>query len=278
MNRTSSMHRVGRCVVVLVAAACAAHAASFDQRDTFSGGTTENWSGGAGSGGSTPPPAYVASGGPMGSGYGYMLLQTSGFHLGAYNTSQWSGDYIGQGILAVEMDLNHIDPGSDDVRCRLLLFGPGGTFASRERTPPVETNSWSRYVFGLSSDDMVHVQGGTGLLEDTLSQVSRLLLRHDRETPTVPGSHPPHITAKLGVDNIHAVPRQPSVSQARVEGEEFALTLADLVPARTNVVQTTDDLTVGTWSDSAAFVASTPTTNLVVRADADAAFIRLLVR
>ena len=48
--------------------------------------------------------------------------------------------------------------------------------------------------------------GGTGNLNDTLANVRTLLIRHDRAQPTPPGTHPPHITARLGIDNIQAVP------------------------------------------------------------------------
>ena len=60
----------------------------------------------------------------------------------------------------------------------------------------------------MKEADLTHVTGsvkvpdGTGVLQDTLANVTKLLIRHDRPVPTVPGVHPPHITATLGIDNI----------------------------------------------------------------------------
>ncbi len=53
--------------------------------------------------------------------------------------------------------------------------------------------------------------GGTGDLTDTLTAVRKLLIRHDRAEPTIPGDHPPHITATIGIDNIHPVPAPPEI-------------------------------------------------------------------
>jgi hypothetical protein len=55
------------------------------------------------------------------------------------------------------------------------------------------------------------VTGGTGDLTDTLTAVRKLLIRHDRAEPTIPGDHPPHITATIGIDNIHPVPAPPEI-------------------------------------------------------------------
>ena len=92
-----------------------------------------------------------------------------------------------------------------------MLFGPGGVFASANLTDPISTDAWQRYRFGLTAADLVHVTGGvfpdgTGDLTDTLTDVSKLLIRNDRADPTVSGDHPPHVRATLGIDNIRAVP------------------------------------------------------------------------
>jgi hypothetical protein len=153
----------------------------------------------------SPPPAQVPTGGPAGPGDGYLRISTSGFHLGTRNEQQWKGDYLAARVEAIQLYAKDIDPDSDEIRLRILLFGPGGTFASINRTDPIPGDSWQSYVFGVTAADLTHVEGGTGTLEDTLANVEKLLIRHDRQTPTLPGSHPPHIEATLGLDNITVI-------------------------------------------------------------------------
>ena len=155
----------------------------------------------------SPEPNQVPDGGPNGVGDGYLQISVSGYHLGTYNTEQWSGDYITAGINGIAMDVNRT-AGPSDVSLRILLFGPGGTWASTNLAPTLTGSGWQHIVFSLKAADMTHVTGsaqvpdGTGVLQDTLAGVTKLLIRHDSVVPTVPGHHPPHITATLGIDNI----------------------------------------------------------------------------
>jgi hypothetical protein len=150
----------------------------------------------------SPPPAQIPNGGPAGPDDGYLQISTSGFHLGTRNEQQWKGDYLAARVEAIQFDAKDIDPDSDEIRLRIHIFGPGGTFASINRTDPIPGDSWQSCVFGVTAADLTHVEGGTGILDDTLADVQKLLIRHDRETPTPPGTHPPHIEATLGLDNI----------------------------------------------------------------------------
>lgn len=209
-----------RVVVVLIAIiillpAMAISAPVTSWIDTFESGTVEGWEG---SGGGTPPPAAIVSGGPAGAGDGYLEISTVLFHL-AVNSAQsaWTGNYLAARVDSIEMDLNHIAPGADSVAMRIIIFGPGGTYASKNVTP-IATDTWQRYTFSLSPQELVHVTGsivvpdGTGILNDTLEDVTTLLVRHDSATPTVPGNHPPHITATVGIDNITGVLGRPDLS------------------------------------------------------------------
>lgn len=244
-------------------------ASSFNQQDDFQDGTTVGWSGNR-FGSVTNIPAS----GPAGAGDAFLQTSVASFHLGTKNTNQWAGNYMGSGIDAIEMDLNHINPGTDRLNMRILLFGPGGTFASKEITANVPTNKWTHHVFGLATNDLVHVTGGTGVLNDTLAEVTDLLLRHDRLTPTLPGSHPPHVTATLGIDNIHAVPRRPIIAGLTLNGSLATLELTELVVGITNSVQTTTDLLLDTWSKALSITASSATTNVTVTVGGKNGFIR----
>ena len=174
--------------------------------DDFQDGTAMGWAGGQ--------PAYtmlfpVIEGGPLGENDAFLQVSVAGFHLGTKTSNRaWTGDYLSCGVTAIEMDLAPLDA-NPDLRIRLLLFGPGGAFATRTHFLPASLprGSWTHASFSVKAADLIYVSRGTGRVEDTLSQVTTLLIRHDLETPTLPGNHPPHITASIGIDNIEAVLR-----------------------------------------------------------------------
>ena len=178
------------------------------QTDTFDAGIL-NWSSGAN-------PMHVATGGSLGSGDGFLQVSrpdSSPFHIAAFNKTQWTGNYLAAGITAIEVDLNAIT-GSDALKVRLVLWGNGGVWASSSLSPVAA--GWNHYSFGLTASELVFVDddvnspagsgGGSGLLADTLQNVTIMQLRHDYPSPTAPGNHPEHISATLGIDNFQAVP------------------------------------------------------------------------
>ena len=198
--------------------------------DTFENGTTQGWSGRYFD--LTPLPMNIPGGGPAGPNDSYMEISTNGFHLATRNTSRaWTGDFDVVGVKAISMDLTQLG-GNSDVRLRLALFGPGGMFTTAARTDPLnERVGWSNHTFHLGMHDMVHVSGGTGSLADTLGQVTTVLIRHDSATPSVPGRHPPHIRAAVGIDNITAVLRDYDVSWEFGNQGTDAYVLSEIEPS-----------------------------------------------
>lgn len=190
--------------LMVAATAAPALGVAFGQTDPFSGGSLMDWGGGTGGGG--PSPVNVATGGPAGAGDGYLLIETDGFHLGTRNNVQWAGDYAASGVTRIEVDLRSFGP--DDVEMRLLLFGPGGGWATTDMAPVPTGGAWTHYVFDVAAADLVYVadSGGSGTVAETLSGVTQLLLRNDTTIPTAVGQHPPHITAQVGIDNLQAAP------------------------------------------------------------------------
>jgi hypothetical protein len=178
-------------IVLALLVAAQATAVTYDQVDDFQDPDDgkAGWRGGVG----FTNQQRVATGGPDGAGDAYLLVTARRYHL------------------ATEMDMKYLVPDTDAIEIRILLFGPGGAFASANLTDPLSTDAWERYRFGLTSADLVHVAGGTGNLTDTLTDVRKLLIRHDRPEPTIPRDHPPHITGTIGIDNIHAVPAPPEI-------------------------------------------------------------------
>ena len=200
-------------IVIIAVAASLSWAVSLNQTDDFEGGTAEGWVSGA-------TVTQVADGGPDGPGDGYLDISRTNFHIATYNTLQWAGDYAAAGISAIRLDANPISvnvtaQNPDGILgLRLVLFGPGGAFTSTDAS--ILDPGWNTYEFDLN--DMIFLTGssagpsgwpggGTEVLADTLDAVSKLLIRNDfGASPTPIGSHPPHVTATLGMDNITAIP------------------------------------------------------------------------
>jgi hypothetical protein len=270
--KTRRLHCAG---VALLTAGTAA-AVTFNQVDDFEGGDVAGWTGGK-----FGPAVQPQMGGPAGGGDTYLEIATTGFHLGANNTAQWTGDFLAAGVTGIAMDLNHLSPVVDPVQIRILLFGAGGPFASVARTPSVTTNTWSRYVFDLSPTSLVHVPGGktgdgTGVLVHTLTNVTTLLIRHDAATPTPPGDHPPHVTETLGIDNIHAVPLRPTIAAlVRTDPTNATLHLSTLLSGLSNRVETVTNLLTDTWGEVTTFVATGSSATIAVETPPSSSFYRV---
>ncbi len=208
--------------------------------DTFENGTAQGWGGKYST--LTPLPMNIPSGGPAGPNDSYMEISTDGFHLATRNQSRaWTGDFYSVGVKAISVDLIQLD-GNSDVRLRLALFGPGGMFATVERTRPLnERQGWFNHTFHLGIHDLVHVSGGTGYLEDTLRDVTTVLIRHDSATPSPPGTHPPHIRAAVGIDNITAVLRDFDAAWEFGNRGTEAYILAEIEPAHISLGALNDE-------------------------------------
>ena len=177
------------CSCFLVAAADAGAgtiaAITAGQLDDFQGGATMGWTGGY-----TVKPRHVAANGADGPADGFLEITTSNFHLGASNAVQWMGDYLAAGVQGIEAEFNPTGP--DDVALRVLLFGPGGTYASTNLAPLTTDDGWQRVRFSLDTADLTHVTGsfkvpdGTGVLADTLAAVTRLLVGTITRRPPFP--------------------------------------------------------------------------------------------
>jgi hypothetical protein len=185
--------------------------------DNFEDGSIQGWSGGA-------EAINISSGGPSGAEDNYLQIQRPTltapypFHLGMKNTTTWPGDYLKAGIKAIEMDVNTISVTSGPVNLslRIVIFGPGGAFSTKEPITIVTDEGWQHIEFGLTRSDLVRVFGAGAIytdpwpeidnLTETLRNVETVLIRHDpAPTPTIIGRHPEHILATIGFDNITAV-------------------------------------------------------------------------
>jgi hypothetical protein len=167
------------------------------QVDDFQAGSLSSWSGGS-------TPVNVATGGPAGSGDRYLEIDSVNRNLGAYNSTQWVGDYPSAGITAIRVDVNNAGP--DPVALRVTVFGPSllTAFSSTNEIVLAPASGWIPVVFDLSEAALTRTTG-TATYAQTLAAVSRLLLHNDPDPIGRPGDSN-FVTATLGIDNVTAVP------------------------------------------------------------------------
>jgi hypothetical protein len=184
------------CAFAVLGICSGALAASLDQRDDFQDGTTQGWR----TGPANPnPPSWVADGGPDGDGDGFLRIEgnggdEAGGNLVAFNTDQWTGDYLAAGVGAIRADLRNLGAGALVVR--LLLEGPGGGVHTLGAAALQAGSGWRSFTFHL---DAAALTGGSDP-ESTLSAVSKLRILH---APTPSGAEP--VAGVLGVDNLTAL-------------------------------------------------------------------------
>jgi hypothetical protein len=182
-------------------------APAIGQVDTFESGTTSGWLTGVGPFGAVPPvpPQVVSDGGPTGAGDAYLQITASGgsgpgSRLAVLNGSQWTGNFSGAGVGAIEMDLRNF--GTSDLVVRLLLENPVQAPPTDEAVTLVGAQlpaggPWVRVVFPLLPSALAPVIGDPNQL---LGGVTFLRIIH-----SVGADRPDPIVGVLGVDNIRAV-------------------------------------------------------------------------
>lgn len=184
-----------------------ASAVTFGQVDDFQDGTVENWDGAAG--------FFQTVGGGQG-GAGDLYLEVTGdggvgagSRIATYNQAQWSGNYLAAGVSAIEVDMANFGPTDLEMRA-FLMFGSGGDWTTTAPLLVPADGLWRPYVFGLTAADLTHVGGAGSSLDDTLSNLPRLMLRHQSGDPGGLGEGTP-VLGTLGIDNITAVPEPASL-------------------------------------------------------------------
>jgi hypothetical protein len=184
-------------------ASSSARAIALNQVDDFQDGTLKGWTGGS-------SPTNVATGGPAGAGDRYLRISANGSNLGSFNNVQWAGDYSAATVGKIEMNLDNFGP--NPVSLRVTLFTPGcssgpGTctaWTSTTATTIAAGSGWVTASFSLAEADLTQVFG-SGTYAASISNVERVLIRHDDGAPSPPGTTAP-VTATLGIDNVKALP------------------------------------------------------------------------
>ncbi|MBP6775639.1 MAG: PEPxxWA-CTERM sorting domain-containing protein [Piscinibacter sp.] len=203
--------RASPALAILVCAAgiasTPAAALTLGQIDTFSG-SLQGWS----AGGAPPfPPVLVKDGGPGGAGDSYMLVtstgsQSAGGKMVVLNDLQWAGNYTAAGITTIELDLRNL--GTTDLVMRLYFEDPAGGAPKNQAITTqgfalAAGSGWTHVSFAIRASDLTTL---TGSAAELLTNTTVLRLYHGPQL-SFPGNP---IAAKLGVDNVAAVPEPTS--------------------------------------------------------------------
>jgi hypothetical protein len=200
-------------MLMLCIAATAVWAISAGQRDDFQNGTTQGWQKGGASG---LQPTNIATGGPLGSGDNYMQVVSQGgggpdSRMVVFNDSQWSGDYVAEGIQQIELDMANFGALSLDIRLVInggsIIGGGAGTcsatcYSSNMSVTVPADGQWRSYSFPLQTSGMVLANGSAG--SEPLSTVLSSVIELRLAAGTVPNWTGISVVGTLGVDNVFA--------------------------------------------------------------------------
>jgi len=119
--------------------------------------------------------------------------------MAGYNSSQWSGNFIAAGVTMISADFENL--GSTQLAMRLVFFDPSlSTQWESNAVYLLNPNSgWQHASFAIDQADFTQVEGSTSF-SDTLSQVNRMMFRHNPNLDSGGVS----IVGTLGIDNVHA--------------------------------------------------------------------------
>jgi hypothetical protein len=187
-------------------------AVSVGQIDTFSSDAEGWFRGGGPFGVPVTPLSRMDTGGPAGSGDGFLQITSTGAsgpgsRMVANNASQWTGNFPAAGVTAIEMDLNNF--GQTELTIRLLFEDPvGGPPVNMAATTVGRTlppgSGWMHVSFPIAPGDLTAIQG-----DATAALTGATFFRLYHSVPIAFGSPPTGpapIAAVLGIDNITAVP------------------------------------------------------------------------
>ena len=225
------MKRANGVGTFFIFAACilAAHSALAvvpGQVDDFENGTTMGWAHGV--------PGYllnINTGGPAGAGDNYLQLRAdgdgSGGRLTTFNLQQWLGNYVGQGITTIEIDLLNLSSVSLSIRLAYKSANhqtaPG--YMSQAMLLPVGSG-WQHFSVSLTAASMIPVGGPADFNTFFTSGVQDARIINSVGTSNLNGDF---VVGMLGIDNIRAVP-EPTIT-ALVAGSLLLLALRRFRPA-----------------------------------------------
>ena len=129
--------------------------------------------------------------------------------------ARWQGDYSAADVVGIALDFDNVSDNGTDANLRVGLFGDGGWFVS-EANNISDGSGWQTFNFDLADLSHVAASGGSGILGDTLTSVSRFEILSSVNTPSFSSNNDvlqgDQIVADFRVDNITAVGAVPEPS------------------------------------------------------------------
>ena len=175
----------------------------FGQTDDFQDGTTRIWISAPGN------LVNIDTGGPAGAGDRFVQISSNGGlgvggKLTMFNLQQWLGNYVGQGVTAIEVDLRNT--GTTTLNMRLafkaqnLMNSPGYLSATPVALAP--GSGWQHVTFSLAPASLVAVGGPSAYGTFFSTGIGDARIINEVGTTNLNGDL---IVGQIGIDNIHAV-------------------------------------------------------------------------
>jgi len=170
------------------------------QVDDFGDGMVQGWVEGAFS---PNPPTNIATGGPLGTGDNFLENISSG-SLGPggkmimFNTTQWTGNYTSQSIIAIKFDVKVV--GVINLNLRVAFQKTGSEqISTTSAVTIVAGGGWESVTIPISASDFTIVTGAT-TADNVLTSVTVMRILSS-VTPSWNGDA---VAATLHIDNIRA--------------------------------------------------------------------------
>ena len=185
---------------------------TLNQVDSFTGGSTDNWTQGPRG---IPNVSNVASGGPNGAGDPYLQLVSGSFGGDSrpvtFNQTQWIGNYTAAGVGLIQMDLKNFGPTALPIRITIsdvAITSPSASgYSSTTAFSLPADGQWHLAKFNLNAASLTAVNSPIDSLSVELTKIAELRFLSST-APSVIGDF---ISAQIGIDEIIALPPPPSV-------------------------------------------------------------------
>ena len=175
------------------------------QLDNFEDGTTMGWAGAL---------PQVKTGGPAGAGDHYLELTADGAgsagRLTTFNLQQWLGNYVAQGVTAIEIDLRN--QGATTLSIRLAFKSQNVMNAPGYLSAPVTlvaASGWQHFSISIAAANMIPVGGPSAYNTFFSTGIGDARIINEAGATNLNGDL---VVGQLGIDNIHAVPEPAPVA------------------------------------------------------------------
>jgi hypothetical protein len=183
-----------------------AFAITAGQVDNFTGTTTDNWTDGHLTGANV---ANITTGGPAGANDHYLQVSSGTFggdtRLITFNQTQWIGNYVTAKVVGVKMDLKNFGTAALPIRIAIREGTAGQTvpgYASTTAFSLPADSQWHKSAFFAMNASSLTPINSPGALATDLANVKDFRLL----SSAVPSTLGDAINARIGVDNITAIP------------------------------------------------------------------------